>query len=261
MTAQHRPADLRPTDVATIRPIGRTEAERLARTEHERYAEQLLSLTPEEWRQPTECPGWDVRAMAGHSVGMMADFSSYRRLFRRMRAAAKAAKRSGRPMVDEVTAAQVAQHASLTTSEIVRRAEDLGPKAARWRASANPVFRRMPMKEEIDGRAETWRMSYLLDVILTRDPWMHRVDIARATGRQLVLTPDHDGRIVADVVAEWARRHEQPFILTLTGPAGGTFIVGDGRSGEGITDDAVEFCRILSGRAPGTGLLARSVPF
>ncbi len=64
-------------------------------------------------------------------------------------------------------------------------------------------------------------MGYLLDVILTRDPWMHRVDIARATGRDLVLTPEHDGRIVADVVAEWARRHGQPFTLTLTGPAGG----------------------------------------
>jgi hypothetical protein len=57
-------------------------------------------------------------------------------------------------------------------------------------------------------------MGYLLDTILTRDPWMHRVDIARATGRDMVLTADHDGRIVADVVAEWARRHGQPFTLT-----------------------------------------------
>lgn len=261
MTEQHRPAELHPTDVSTIPPIGRIEAERLARTEHQRYADQLRSLTPEEWRRPTDCPGWDVRAMAGHSVGMMADFTSYRRLFRRMQSAAKAAKRSGRPMVDEMTAQQVAEHASLSTSELVRHAEEVGPKAAFWRASANRLFRQMPMKQEIDGGVETWRMVYLLDVILTRDPWMHRVDIARATGRQLVLTPDHDGRIVADVVAEWARRHEQAFVLTLTGPAGGTFVAGDGSSGERITEDAVEFCRILSGRAPGIGLLARPVPF
>ena len=88
---------------------------------------------------------------------------------------------------------------------------------------------------------------------------MHRVDISRVTGRSLVLTPEHDGRIVADVVAEWARRHGCSFRLELTGPAGGTFIKGDG--GEAITLDAVEFCRILSGRAVGAGLLTQEVPF
>ena len=115
------------------------------------------------------------------------------------------------------------------------------------------------MKEEFGGQTETWRMSYLLDVILTRDPWMHRVDISRATSRPLVLTPEHDGRIVADVAAEWARRHGRPFRLELTGPAGGTFVNGDG--GEDIRLDAVEFSRILSGRAAGTGLLTQEVPF
>jgi hypothetical protein len=87
----------------------------------------------------------------------------------------------------------------------------------------------MPMKEEVDGQTETWKLGYLLETILTRDPWMHRVDIARATGRDLVLTPDHDGRIVADVVAEWARRHGQPFTLELTGPIGATYVNGDRR--------------------------------
>ena len=81
---------------------------------------------------------------------------------------------------------------------------------------------------------------------LHRDTWMHRGDIARATGRELVLTPDHDGRIVADVVAEWARRHGRPFRLVLEGPAGGEFVQGD--DGEQLRLDAVEFCRVLSGR-------------
>lgn len=102
-------------------------------------------------------------------------------------------------------------------------------------------------------------MGYLLDVILTRDPWMHRVDIARATGREMELSPEHDGRIVADVVAEWPCRHGAPFTLTLTGPAGGTYVSGD--DGEQVTIDAVEFCRTLSGRATGTGLLTHAVPF
>ena len=116
------------------------------------------------------------------------------------------------------------------------------------------------MKEQVGGATETWRMAYLFDVVLTRDPWMHRVDIARATGRELELTPGHDGRIVADVVGEWARRHGRPCTLVLTGPAGGSFVAGDG-AGEHHELDAVEFCRIISGRASGAGLLTQEVPF
>lgn len=248
------------THVATIRPIGRTEAERLAATEHARFTDQLRALTGDDWAKPTDCPLWDVRAMAAHSVGMMADFTSFRALVRRMVAATRAAKRMNAALVDSMTALQVAEHAGLTTAELIARAEQVGPKAARWRATAPTLFRRMPMKETVGGIEETWRMGYLLDTILTRDPWMHRMDIARATGREPLLTADHDGRIIADVVAEWARRHAQPFTLTVTGPAGGEFRAGDG-GGERITIDAIELCRTLSGRTPGAGLLAQPVPF
>ena len=88
---------------------------------------------------------------------------------------------------------------------------------------------------------------------------MHRIDLARATGRDLVLTADHDGVIVADVVAGWMQRHQQPCRVTLTGAAGGSFGSGDG--GEEIAMDTVEFCRVVSGRAAGTGLLATEVAF
>ena len=102
-------------------------------------------------------------------------------------------------------------------------------------------------------------LGYLVDTILTRDTWMHRIDIARATGRDLVLTPDHDGVIVADVVTEWAGRHCAGCTLSLTGPAGGHWTFGAG--GPEIELDAVEFCRTLSRRAPATGLLDVEVPF
>jgi hypothetical protein len=96
-------------------------------------------------------------------------------------------------------------------------------------------------------------------VILTRDPWMHRSDIAAATGAELALTSEHDGVIVADVASEWAERHGRPCTLTLTGPAGGSWVFGAG--GPSYELDAVEFCRILSGRGTGDGLLATRVPF
>lgn len=99
---------------------------------------------------------------------------------------------------------------------------------------------------------EKWTVGYLLEVILTRDTWMHCVGLCRATGGEPALTADHDGRLVADVVVEWARRHGRPFTLSLTGPAGGSFTSGGG--GEPIEIDAVEFCRVLSGRGTGTGV-------
>jgi len=53
-----------------------------------------------------------------------------------------------------------------------------------------------------DGPLEPWTYEYLLDVIPTRDPWMHRVDISLATDRPRHLTHDHDGVLVDDVVTE-----------------------------------------------------------
>ncbi|HEX7162912.1 MAG TPA: hypothetical protein VF223_16965 [Trebonia sp.] len=106
---------------------------------------------------------------------------------------------------------------------------------------------------------ERWAYGYLTDVIGTRDTWMHRSDIAEATGRPMVLTTDHDGLIVADVVREWAARHGQSCSLTLNGPAGGSWTWGQG--GPGYELDAVQFCRILSRRGQGEGLLATAVPF
>jgi hypothetical protein len=109
---------------------------------------------------------------------------------------------------------------------------------------------------------ETWTLGYLIDTIYLRDLWMHRVDVARALSRHVELSASHDGRIVANVVAEWARRHGRPFVLDLTGPAGGMYTHDPGvPEAERISVDAVEFCRTLAGRAHSTGLLTTVVPF
>jgi hypothetical protein len=73
------------------------------------------------------------------------------------------------------------------------------------------------------------------------------------------LTAEHDGLLVADVVAEWAGRHARPYCLRLTGPAGGEWSAGEG--GDELELDAVDFCRLVSGRGTGRGLLAHQVPF
>ena len=117
----------------------------------------------------------------------------------------------------------------------------------------------MPFPQKLNGADEMWTLGYLVDCILTRDAWMHRVDTSRAVETTMVLTPDHDGVLIDNVVKEWAGRHGQNFELTLTGPAGGAWTHGSG--GPAYELDAVEFCRILSGRASGDGLLTTEVPF
>lgn len=245
-------------DVAEIAPIVRPETSTLAEQEVARFVEALESLDADDWNLPTANSLWDVRAMAGHVLGMTETFTGYRNLVRDMHAAEKL-KGSG-PQVDGLTAQQVALTAGLTTTELIGRLRAAGPRNARWRARRR-IFRIAPMKEEVPGNEpETWRMGYLLDIILTRDTWMHRSDLAVATGKPMELTAEHDGRIVADAVAEWVRRHGTPFVLELSGPAGGTFV--HGKDGERISMDAVDLCRILSGRPAATdGLLAVQVPF
>ena len=53
------------------------------------------------------------------------------------------------------------------------------------------------------------------------------------------LDAEHDGRIVADIVAEWAATHGEPFVLELTGPAGGTYTAGGG--GEVVCIDTLDY--------------------
>ncbi len=244
------------TRVQDIPPLSRPEAMDLAAAEYDRFLDLLRSLTPDEWRRPTECDGWNVRAMACHLLAEAESHASLREMTHQMRAYRNA--KSG-PMIDAMTALQVRDRANLTPDEIVVRFEHAAPRSVRARRRMPGLVRRMHLKVDPPFEKERWPLSFLMDVIYTRDTWMHRGDISRATGRDIVLTPEHDGRIVADLVAEWARRHGQVFTLTLTGSGGGAYTAGD--SDDQIELDAVEFGRIMSGRARGTGLLTTPVPF
>jgi uncharacterized protein (TIGR03083 family) len=244
------------TRVQDIAPLSRAEAMALAGAEYDRFVVLLRSLRPDEWRRPTECEAWDVRAMASHILAEAESHYSLREMAHQMRAYRKA--KSG-PMIDAMNALQVRDRADLTPDDIVARFQRAVPRSVRARRRMPGLVRRVRLKVDPPFEKERWPLSYLMDVIYTRDTWMHRGDVSRAIGRDVELTPEHDGRIVADVVAEWAPRHGQPFTLTLTGPAGGSYAAGDG--GEHIQLDAVEFCRIVSGRAQGTGLLTTAVPF
>ena len=58
--------------------LPREAAMRLAAAEYQRFADLLRALRPGDWTRPTDCPGWDVRAMAAHTLGMVEMAASIR---------------------------------------------------------------------------------------------------------------------------------------------------------------------------------------
>ena len=249
---------LTPQRTTSRRPVlARPMAMRLAATEYQRVLDLLTSLGPDDWAKPTDCPDWDVRAVAAHLLGMAEMAASIREQSRQV----KTAERRGGVFIDALTALQVSERSDLTPDQIVSRFARVAPRAARGRRWAPGLIRRrtMPQSQAVAGEQELWTVGYLVDVILTRDPWMHRIDITRATGAAHVMTPEHDGVIVDDVVTEWAQRHGQPVTLRLSGPAGGSWTFGAG--GPELDLDIVTFCRSISGRRPADGVLATEVPF
>lgn len=248
-------------------PLTHDEAMELQTTEIARLVEMLRSLPPEAWNAPTDCPGWDVRTMSVHVLGACEAGASLRENLHQMRRAIAHRRRNGGPLEAALSHVQVDDRSTLEPDEVLERLDDVAPRTIAGRRRTPRPARRIRMK--VDGPVEeTWTLGYLMDTIYLRDLWMHRIDIGRATDSRVELTPTHDGRIVADVVAEWGRRHGRPVHLRLDGPAGGTFelpggsdmAVDDARP-DRIELDAVEFCRVLAGREPATGLLDTVVPF
>ncbi len=248
------------TDVSTIKPLTHPDAMGLQARELERALALLRSLDAASWAAQTDCPAWDVRAMYQHVLGACEAGASARENVRQLRRARLYRRQHGGPLEAALSAVQVRERAYLSPAQIIERLTAVAPATIRGRTRV-PALARQNIRLKVDGPVhETWRLGYLIDTIYLRDLWMHRIDASRAASVPVELTSGHDGRIVSDIVAEWARRHGQPFVADLAGPAGGIYASGP-RGAECVSLDAVEFCRTLAGRAPAAGLLTTIVPF
>ncbi|MFA9445681.1 maleylpyruvate isomerase family mycothiol-dependent enzyme [Egicoccus sp. AB-alg6-2] len=241
------------TVVADIRRITRDrDAAEVATAAYEQMIRFLEELEPTDWTSPTECTGWDVAAMVGHVIGAAKSCASMREAVRQQLHGARHAGEYGGNSLDAGNALQVREHAHLTPTDRIAELRRLAPAAVRGRMRLPGPLRRisLPMDQggsTAEGMPARFRLGDLMDVIYTRDVWLHTVDIARATSRAHPADAELDRRIVADVVAEWANRHGQPFELTLTGPVAGRYR--HGSDGASMRLDAIEYCRVLSGRA------------
>lgn len=127
--------------------------------------------------------------------------------------------------------------------------ESAGPIAIRKWAYEFRLAKLITVPHPITGLLN---LCHVMWVTHSRDTWMHRLDICRATGRSFQQTPEHDGRIVAlvmrDVDKALRGKLKQPLVFELTGTAGGAWKIGDGPTSATIQMDALDFNIFASGR-------------
>lgn len=229
----------------------------LARTEYDRLDDVLRALSPADWAAPTDCGRWTVHDVVAHLAGAAWSTARVRELLRQALAGRRA--HPGLGALDALNEVQVDERRGAAPDDLVAELTRAAAAGLRRRSRLPAAARalRLPL-----GPLGVRPLGYLMGRIYTRDAWMHRIDVTRATGRPLLLTGEHDGVLVADVVTEWLAVHGRPVELTLTGPAGGSWASGRAADREHLTCDAVTFCRGVSGRGtPDGGLLAVQVPF
>ncbi len=230
-------------DINTIEPIDRDEMVGLATEEYRRLLELFRSLDADDWSKQTVCDDWTVHLMVAHLLGAAESNASLLESMLQLRSGKKAAREMDAEDIDGINAVQVEVRRHLSPTELVDRLETVAPRAVAGRKRTPGLVRRVKIPT---GVGYNMTMGHLMDRVFTRDQWMHRIDIAAATDRDLELTANHDGRLVEDVVLEWAQIHGEPFELVLDGPAGGTYR--SGNDGPRIEMDAIEFCLVLAGR-------------
>jgi uncharacterized protein (TIGR03083 family) len=250
-----------------ITPITRrTDAREVALAAYQQLFDLLEDLPSSEWTAPTECEGWTVRDMTGHLLGAARANASMRENLRQQLWGVRHRRRYGGNPLDAVNALQIADHASLDPKRLLAALRDASSKAVMGRMRTPLPLRAITVPLATGGSSASGmprgvNVGHLVDIVYTRDVWMHTIDIARAVERPLDVAGPLNRRIVADVVAEWRRRHGRPFDVVLVGPAGGHYRSAGFPGDASVEYEAIEFCRVLSGRSAGEGLMATRVLF
>jgi uncharacterized protein (TIGR03083 family) len=228
-------------------------ADRLATDVYAALLADLATVDGDDWTRPTECDPWTVRDMVAHLVGAAQGHASTLTFLRQYAWAVRHRQRFDGSEMDALSQREIDLQQARPGPALVSELTALAPRAVAGRRRRARLLGWAPVTMAptgswYEGMPTKVSMAELCAVVLTRDVWMHRLDIARALGRTPALDLQVDGRVVADLVLDWGARHRQPLTLTLTGPAGGTFQLG--RGGPTWQLDALDFARHLAGRRP-----------
>lgn len=222
------------------------EAHRLMTTALERFLRLIQSLDMEDWSKPTPCTAWDVHDMVAHQAGGYTSGVSYREMLRQY----TRIPRSGQLPEDAINALQVGERKEKSPAELIAELKHAGPRAIHNWAYGFGLIKWIAIPHPVGGMLS---VRDLMWVTHSRDTWMHRLDICRATDRPFDQTREHDGRInelvVRDVTKKLNRKlNGRAINLVLTGIAGGTWRIGQGDPETEMEMDALDFNILVSGR-------------
>lgn len=230
--------------------IARTTRQRgleVCAAELDTFLALLRVLDEPDWSKQTDCTEWTVQDTAAHVLGQYEGAARVTVFLRRHRTGHR--RYPERTRLAAYTQQQVDELGRLAPEALIDRLTTVGPKALRAIRRMPPFVRKLDLTRFFpEDPLPDSSLGYLMDVVAARDTWMHRVDVAGATGRELAHGP-HEREIVAQVVRElhaaWAG---PPITLELTGPAGGVWTIGSGDPVAAVRVDAVDYLRTLSGR-------------
>jgi uncharacterized protein (TIGR03083 family) len=191
-------------NASEIPRIDHDEAMAIAAVENHRLWELLIDIKPDEWSLPTDCTRWDVRAIVVHLIAQAEAQASVVEFVRQTMAGRRLMEEIGGIYpVDGMNGAGLRARSHLKPDELSDLWSSVAAAALRFRRRMPAAIRALPLLRLDKG---LWKpLGYLYDIGFTRDVWMHRVDLSRAIGRTFPATAEHDGRIVADIIAEGPR--------------------------------------------------------
>lgn len=249
-------------DARDIKPLVREETEKIAHGELQAFVGLLDQLDAPDWERPTACDLWNVRDVVAHQGGHVQAGTGLRGMVAQFSPKlVKPYRKQGMNMLDAMNQAQVDMRRGWSHETLIAEMRDRTPEAIAAR-------RRLPFASRlIRVPAADYGfipVDYLLHTVFPRDMWIHRLDIADATGRPFVMTPDHDGVLAAHVVRDMDRNVKKrlpghSIQLTVDGPAGGAWRLGTGDQ-IAVRMDILDFMRVSSGRMkPERALLVTEV--
>jgi uncharacterized protein (TIGR03083 family) len=235
-----------------ILPLSHREAQAMATLELERFLALVTSLSEDAWEKPTACPRWNVQQMLAHVTGAAASYASFAEFTRQNSFKVQRPYRvSGLSYLDSLNQIQVNDRAAAPPAALIDELRTVGPRAIATRARLPVLLRSLRMPLPALGLVP---VGYLTDLIYTRDMWMHRLDLCRATGREMVMTPEHDGRIVSLVMRDVAKKltatlRKTSMVYHLSGGVDGTWQLGAKvPPATTLHLDVVDFNLLASGR-------------
>jgi uncharacterized protein (TIGR03083 family) len=172
--------------MTTVTMTARADAPALATEEYAALLATARTLEPGAWSAPTDCAGWTVRDVGAHVTGAAEEGARLPVLLRHyVRAVTRDPHRE---VVDSVNDQQLSDRAGHTPAQLIEELERLAPLAIRGRQRVPALMRRIRMPAAA-GALPGDMLGYLLDVIYTRDLWMHRGSTSHGRPARPCRTP------------------------------------------------------------------------